>query len=137
MARVDYPVVTLAGCATFPRVTRAVLVGGSSAGPATPTPPTVTNVAPANGTIIREFTTLSFDVVDNVALSRVIVLLRYPSLNLEELVHSGGEFTANYAASTRTEIDKGFRYVVRRTGNWPSTPRIVVYAFDTEGTESA
>ena len=98
-----------------------------------PVAPVVENVTPAAGSPISSGTTLGFDVVDNVALRRVVVLARFVG-GAQDVVHDGDAFAATYApASTRTAIAGGWRYRIRRAGGWPSSPSILPLAVDTSG----
>ena len=70
---------------------------------------------------------------DETALRRVVLLSRFAGRN-DEVIHDGTEFRAPYSASsTRTAIAGGFRFRVRRTGGWPSSPSILPLAVDTSG----
>lgn len=101
-----------------------------------PVAPVVENITPAAGSPISSGTTLGFDVVDNVALRRVVVLARFVG-GAQDVVHDGDAFAAAYApGSTRTAIAGGFRYRIRRVGGWPSSPSILPLAVDTSGNEA-
>lgn len=109
------------------------LTGG---GGGDPVAPTVENITPAAGSPISSGTTLGFDVVDNVALRRVVVLARFVG-GAQDVVHDGDAFAATYArGSTRTAIAGGWRYRIRRVGGWPSSPSILPLAVDTSGNEA-
>lgn len=96
-------------------------------------PPTVTLVSPTTGTI-EAFEPITFNVTDNDGLGSAIVVARFNARGIEEIVHQGERFGPAYAAqSTRVAIVGGFRYTVRRSGGWPESPAIDVYATDIAG----
>jgi hypothetical protein len=101
-------------------------------------PPTVTVVSPAAGTNISAGQPITIDVTDNGgAFARVILVARYASLGgAEEVVHNGDRASLLYAATTRTAISGGFRYVVSRVGGWLADPILDVYATDATGVEA-
>lgn len=97
-------------------------------------PPVVSLVSP--GEIIDAGQPIVVDVVDP-HLGRVFVVARYPSTGKEELVHQGDRFTTEFnGQSTRAPITNGFRFTLRRSGGWPASPIIEVYAFDSTGRET-
>ena len=111
------------------------LEGDSVGGPADAVPPVVTLVSPASGQV-EDSTPIVVEVTDNVALRRVLVMARFDSLGVEDLVHNGERFAAAYSGdSTRSPIAGGWRYVIRRNSGWRAPVMIDVYAFDTSGSE--
>lgn len=70
-------------------------------------------------------------------LGRVFVVARYPATGKEELVHQGDRFTTDFnGQSSRAPLANGFRFTLKRSGGWPSSPIIDVYAFDATGRET-
>jgi hypothetical protein len=105
--------------------------GGGGGG----SPPVVSGVNPAPGTPIAAGTALGFDVTDDVAFRRILVTIYFPTLGRAELAHDGNGFLQQYGLSRRSNIAGGFRYSVVRTGGWPATPRLLVYATNVVGLE--
>lgn len=101
------------------------------------TAPNVANVSPANGTTIGPGTSISLDVTDAFpGLLRVVLIAKFSAA--WELIHDGDSFGPLYSrASTRSSITGGFRFVISRTGGWPSTPTILPLASDFAGNENA
>lgn len=133
MARIDYPVFL---CPNAPGVAsvrwRTYSVGGYTPEPA-PTPPVVSNVLPAPGSI-ESTDAVSFDVTDTNGLRRVLITASFAGLPTEELVYDG-TFRQLYAQSTTSSITDGLRFSLVRHPGWPSAPTITVYPFDTKGAE--
>ena len=99
-------------------------------------PPIITLVGPPIISAIAAATALSFNVTDDNALRRVMVIARFAKLGIEEVVHQGDRFAVLYAgSSTRTAIAGGYSYTVVRNGGWPSDVTLDVYAIDTAGNE--
>lgn len=97
--------------------------------------PVVTLVSPLTGQV-EGAGALIVDVTDNVQLGRVFVVVRFPAIAREELVHQGERFTPDYnGQSTREPIAGGYRFTLRRSGGWPASPLLDVYAVDASGTE--
>lgn len=96
--------------------------------------PVVTLVSPLTGRL-ESFEAVVIDVTDNVGLGRTFLVARMPGSNLEELIYAGNRFTAPYAAqSSQVAIAGGFRFTVKRSAGWPSSPTIDAYAVDASGT---
>lgn len=96
--------------------------------------PVVTLVAPLTGSL-EAFEPVVVDVTDNTALGRVFLVARMPASNLEELIYAGDRFTPQYAAqSSQVAIAGGFRFTVKRSAGWPSSPTLDAYAVDASGT---
>lgn len=96
--------------------------------------PVVTLVSPLNGSV-EAFEAVVIDVTDNVGLGRVFVVADMPGSGREELVYRGDRFTAQYAAqSTQAAITGGFRFTIKRSAGWLSSPTLVAYAVDLTGT---
>lgn len=101
------------------------------------TAPVVSNVSPTAGTELARTDPVFFDVTDDSATFRRILVTASFEDGVAEVVHDGDSFAARYAAtSTRTPIASGYRYRVRRTGGWPYGPTIRAYAIDTSGNEN-
>ena len=97
--------------------------------------PVVTLVSPLVGSV-ESAGAVVVDVTD-ADLRRVFVVARFPSTGKEELVHQGDRFTTDFnGQSTRAPITNGFRFTLRRSGGWPASPIIEVYAFDATGRET-
>jgi hypothetical protein len=98
-------------------------------------PPVVTLISPASLLLERD-TPIVIDVTDNIALRRCMVVARFDTLAIEELVHNGDRFAAAYTgASSRQPITGGLRYTIRRNAGWPAPPVLDVFAIDTSGSE--
>lgn len=108
--------------------------GAQSSGGSTPVvalvSPLVASVESAGAVVV--------DVTDaDGNLGRVFVVARYPSTGKEELVHQGDRFTTEFnGMSSRAPIANGFRFTLKRSGGWPASPIIDVYAFDATGRET-
>ena len=95
----------------------------------------MTLLGPASGQV-EPSTAIDLEVTDNVALRRVLVVARFDSLGVEELVHNGDRFAAAYSGrSTRLAVAGGSSYSIRRNGGWPAPVTLEVYAIDTSGSE--
>ena len=97
-------------------------------------PPVVGGFLPAVGTQITPSTALTFSVTDpnGLAFSALIVQVAYPSGQIE--VAYNGLLTPLYAnGSGVTAIANGFAFSLLRSGGWPATPTITVYAVDSAG----
>lgn len=109
-------------------------------GAATPdtTRPTIANISPAAGTTISASQPITFDVLDETAIRRTLVLAKFPSRSIFEVVHDGDGFGPLYDASpnTRTAIAGGHRFTILRRGGWPSPPSIIPHVIDTSGNEA-
>ena len=98
-------------------------------------PPTITLVSPTEGPIDAN-TTIVLDVTDESDLVCVIVYVSYGD-GLVEMIHDNVNFMPRFAASsTKEEIVDGYRFTLRRSGGWPSSPTIRVRAVDSEGNAS-
>lgn len=101
--------------------------------------PQIVNVVPVSGTTITATSTISFDVIDLTnPIRRVIITVTHGSkANVTEVVHNGTEFKGAYQyVSTIETIPNGYRYTLKRTGGWFSSPYFEVFAIDTTGLES-
>lgn len=136
MARIDHDSFT-AGGQGFYAPTVSVFMLGS--GDPAPTPPVVANISPAPGTTLQPGDLISFDVTDDSgAFRRILVAAAFGALPTRELVHDGDTFAPLYAAgSSRTAVEGGFRFVLRRAGGWPAAPTLTPFAIDTRGAENA
>jgi hypothetical protein len=99
------------------------------------TQPTIGNFMPSVGSPLARSSSVSFDVLDEVALRRVLVLVRLGASTY--CVHDGFVFRDRFAVmSTRSAIAGGFRYTVKRDGGWIEAPTFEVLAIDTSGNEA-
>lgn len=101
--------------------------------------PTITNLVPAMNAPLSLGGAVQFDItdVDTDAVLRVFIDAAFVGLDAEEVIHRPSTgFAARYAASTKTTIAGGFRFVLRRAGGWPAPPRVHVEAIDDRGTVS-
>ena len=98
--------------------------------------PVVSNFSPPLGSTIAAQDPIFFDVTDNSGqFKRVLVAIEQGSAT--ELIHDGTSFLEPYdALSSRTNIQGGFRYRVRRSGGWVEDPTGQVFAFDKSGNEN-
>jgi hypothetical protein len=97
------------------------------------TVPVISNWVPTPGTTIQPGTALQFDVTDvNADLNVIVVKVAFAGGGAFEIAHDGSQLGPNYSGS-RTVITNGFRYVLNRSGGWPSTPTITIYAVDSSG----
>lgn len=106
-------------------------------------PPQLSNFVPAHGSQIGANTVLSFDVTDNTAfLRRIILHISLPTSLGSEVVHNGEGFNTRHysnSSNTRTPIANGFRYTILRDGGWPAGPGSVTlqpFAIDYAGNEN-
>jgi len=99
--------------------------------------PDVVIVGPAAGTPVDALTPLVLEVTDDIALGMLIIAARFPTRGIEEVVHNGQRFAAQYdGASSRVAVAAGFRFTILRNGGWVDAPTIDVYAVDAAGTEA-
>lgn len=94
--------------------------------------PTIENVLPPVGALIEANASVSFDVVDaDDDLFDVVIFAIFAGTGDWEVIWDGDRFAPRYAqSSSRVHIPLGFRYTLKRTGNWPEPPRLRVRAFD-------
>lgn len=96
------------------------------------TAPAIASFVPSVSTPIDRFQSLQFDVTDNGALAGVFVYATF-SDGTADVIHDGDAFASAYAGSTRTSLEGGFRYVVKRAKGWPSAVMLKVRAIDSRG----
>lgn len=110
-------------------------IGGGGAPPVSA--PITAIISPSPGTTIGRSTPLIFTVTGTVPLRRVIVTCSYAELLPEEVVHNGDAFAPTFVGPTnvRAAITGGYQYTILRDGGWPGSPRLNVYAIDTQGYE--
>ena len=105
------------------------------------TEPVVSNFSPdPNDPLLVNIinsTPLMFDVTDDSGFfRRILVEVIFPGV-VSELIHTGDGFTGLYiAGSTKASISGGFHFSCRRTGGWPYSPTIGVFAVDGSGLEN-
>ena len=102
------------------------------------TPPQVTNLSPAIGTVLLPTDSISFDVTDNLGLfTRIIIVAWFRSTGIQEVIHDGDGFTGYYTStSSRVLISGGYRYIVNRFSGWVSAPTIRIFSIDNDGNEA-
>jgi hypothetical protein len=98
--------------------------------------PTIGAFDPPQGSTIDENTPVYFEVTDNLGqLGRVFVVAVFDD-GVEEVVHDGVNFRGYYQVGcSRVIVTDGWGYTVLRSGGWPSSPTIRVFAVDAEGNE--
>jgi hypothetical protein len=102
-------------------------------------PPTITNFVPPINTDLDKMEPIQFDVLDDLALGRILLEISFLGIDMPEPIYNGNGFTANYSngENSVTPISGGFRFTVLRNGGWPSTQITVTpYAHDTSGNEN-
>lgn len=99
------------------------------------TPPAVTVVSPAAGTVVLSSTPLVVDVVD-IHLKSCIITVRFAGTNAPEVAFDGTGFTEGYRASELAVITNGTRFTLRRAAGWTAPPVVRVYAADSYGNEA-
>jgi hypothetical protein len=97
--------------------------------------PIITNFSPAVGESIGASDPVSFDVTDDEGLFERIALAVSFADGTVELAHDGDAFRGNYVGlpNNRVSITDGFRYTLRRVGNWPSAPTVEYFVIDDAG----
>jgi len=99
--------------------------------------PVVTYIYPGELDTLRVADPIIFSVVDSTGnLNRILAAVEIISTGIQELVHDGLSFTSMYRlGSSRTAIENGFEYVVRRRHGWPTGTqiRVRVWAVDSAG----
>jgi fibronectin type 3 domain-containing protein len=116
--------------------TNVIEVDATTADEVDATAPVVASVSPAPGDTVTATTPLVVDVTDaGGSLRRAIVTVR--QAGVEEVAHDGERFVGFFAAlSSRSPVSGGWRYSLRRSGGWTSSPAVRVYAIDTSGNEA-
>jgi len=99
--------------------------------------PVVTYIYPGELDTLRVADPIIFSVVDSTGnLNRILAAVEIIPTGIQELVHDGLSFTSMYRlGSSRTAIENGFEYVVRRRHGWPTGTqiRVRVWAVDSAG----
>lgn len=111
----------------------------STPSPGDSVPPVTSNISPAPGTPITSSTPVLVDVTDESGLFRRVIIAVVLG-GITEMAWDGDAWLGRYAGgnSTRTPITNGFRFTVLRdlrSGGWPSSPTLRVFAFDQGGNE--
>lgn len=103
-----------------------------------PTPPTIGGFSPAIGSQIQSNQVITLQVNDNGPLRRVILHVKYPSHNIQEVIHDGDSFGLSYQgpSNVQTTIPTGYQYTILRDGGWPESPVITPFAIDITGSEN-
>lgn len=98
--------------------------------------PTVTVISPTVGSTITPTTPVVADVVDNIALRRVMLFASFEDYKVKEVIFDGSTFSSNYTLSSRIPITGGYQYTLLRDDGWPSEFTLTVNAIDTTGNEA-
>lgn len=100
--------------------------------------PTITGFSPSVGSQITSAQPISFNVVDDGVLRRVIITVKFPNHLIQEVIHDGDGFGLSYMNGTnvRTVIPGGYNYVILRDGGWLEDPTIIPFAIDVTGSEN-
>lgn len=95
----------------------------------------VSNVTPAAGSLLERKSTITFDVTDTVnSIVRIIVAVKYPGFDIEELAYDGAAFTDHYKTTSGVSaILNGSRFVMLRKPVWPDQVTLKVFAFNNVG----
>lgn len=90
---------------------------------------------PASGTPISPSDAVQLDVTDETGLRRVIIMVQIS--NERYVVHDGDVFCGFFSnLSSRVAIPGGWRYSIKRSGGWSSSPAFYVSAVDQGGNEA-
>lgn len=82
--------------------------------------PEVTVVDPPAGSELAASQAITLDVTDDSGeLRAVVIMVKMPELKLYEVAYDSEDFAPGYVNSSRSGIALGFRFVLRRLGNWP------------------
>lgn len=101
--------------------------------------PTISNITPPAGTLLRSDTHISLDVTDaDSAFRRIILTIKFDGADAPEVIYDGTDFSTAYlAGSTRTAIPNGLHFDLVREGGWPAAPTFTPFAIDVTGLENA
>lgn len=106
----------------------------------TPTPaaPSVAAFSPAAPGPVTVTQAVDFEVTDDsTSIAELRVSVRYPALNIEEVVYNGSSFVSPYTGSV-TGIANGFDVSISRGGTgWKHDFEVRVFALDNLGNETA
>ena len=93
---------------------------------------------PVGTTLPSKSHRIKFKVTDDVLLRRVMIIARFPTKLIEEVVHDGDSFGPMYSNGTnsRSNITGGFQYQTLRDGGWPADPDFKAIAIDAVGNET-
>lgn len=96
-------------------------------------PPTIENITPADGNI-RRYTVVEFDVLDDQPLVYTGIVAEYDDAE-DDVVFDGFEFGEHYQSSinTRTAIEGGYHFKVRRDDGWKHSPNFKPAIIDGAG----
>ncbi len=100
--------------------------------------PVISGFSPAGGALLAKNDAITFDVTDELVdgefTATLLVSVYLVSVDTAEVAWNGDEFENKYATSTRSSIANGYRFVIRRTGGWPTGGvRVKVRAVDRGG----
>jgi hypothetical protein len=102
--------------------------------PVDSTDPVISNFVPPIGTVIGRTDPIQFDVTDEIELASIFIIARYNDGSAECVWNNTSFLPRFLAGSSRVPITDGYRFTVRRTGGWITTPIIVdIVAVDTSG----
>jgi hypothetical protein len=92
--------------------------------------PTITNFVPADY-IIRRWTVIEFDVLDETALAFTGLV----DVNNDDVIYDGFEFGEHFQSviNERTVISGGYHFRIRRDDGWRTSPKIRPAVLDTAG----
>lgn len=96
-------------------------------------PPVVTFEPPSGTTIVPSRTIIV--TITDANLKRAVLTAEYPS-GAWEVIHMQDRFAQAYRHSTKEVVPNGFKFTLRRIGNWPAVPTIHADPFDTSGNEA-
>lgn len=109
--------------------------GTGEGAPLDTSPPVVTNFTPAPPGPLLPADSIEFDVIDDNALRRVIVIAKFGA-GPWEVIHNGTTFGPEYSGSVAT-VGGAKHYIVARDTGWPdATLGIEVHAIDVSGNEA-
>jgi hypothetical protein len=102
--------------------------------------PTLDNITPTPGELIRPDTPIVFDITGPRPFVLIIPMIIIDPFRVPEPTHDNDNFEPLYEdESTRVAIvhaisgDDGYRYSLMRRGGWTTEPRLRVYAVDDRG----
>lgn len=100
----------------------------------------VDNFTPTAGTALANSDVVEFDVTDATQpLVQVVIAIRYPGIELYEVVYDGAQFTTHYSArfTTVSSISNGIRFTLLRNPVWPDGVELHVFVTAADGSALA